>query len=42
MLTHNLGSMATFVAEVTPPVGHSLQAGAGVKPVSRLIASNCD
>ena len=26
-------SLATFVAEVTPPVGHSLQAGVGVKPV---------
>ncbi len=25
-------SLATFVAEVTPPIGHSLQAGVGVKP----------
>lgn len=26
-------SLATFVAEVTPPLGHPLQAGLGVKPV---------
>lgn len=27
-------SLATFVADVTPPVGHPLQAGVGVKPVA--------
>ncbi len=29
-------SLATFVAEVTPPSGHPLQAGMGVKPVARV------
>lgn len=29
-------SLATFVSEVTPPVGHPLQAGLGVKPVASV------
>lgn len=29
-------SLATFVSEVTPPIGHPLQAGLGVKPVVRV------
>ncbi|MBS0261140.1 MAG: hypothetical protein JSS02_04225 [Planctomycetes bacterium] len=29
-------SLATFVADVTPPVGHPLQAGVGVKPVVEI------
>lgn len=30
-------SVATFVADVTPPIGHPLQAGVGVKPVAAVV-----
>lgn len=33
---HPSYSLATFVSEVTPPVGHPLQAGLGVKPVASV------
>ncbi len=29
-------SLATFVSEITPPIGHPLQAGLGVQPVARV------
>ena len=30
-------SVATFVVDVTPPIGHPLQAGVGVKPVAAVV-----